>query len=70
MSASRSTELEAIDQPKQVTASDLAQLIDDIHQGWGDIATALGAAQPEDNAALLTALGVSVSYDPVARMPR
>ena len=36
----------------------------------GDIATALGAAQPEDKAALLTALGVSVSYDPVARTAR
>jgi site-specific DNA recombinase len=64
------TELAALDQPKQVTASDLAQLIDDIHQDWGDIATALGAAQPEDKAALLTALGVSVSYDPVARTAR
>jgi hypothetical protein len=64
------TELAALDQPKQVTADDLAQLIDDIRQDWGDLTTALGAAQPQDKAALLTALGVSVSYDPVARTAR
>jgi hypothetical protein len=64
------TELATFDQPEPVTADDLAQLIDDLHQDWGDIATALGAAQPEDKAALLTALGVSVSYDPVARTAR
>jgi site-specific DNA recombinase len=61
------TELARLDQPEPVTAADLAQLIDDIRQDWGDLTTALGAARPEDKAALLTALGVAVSYDPVQR---
>jgi hypothetical protein len=53
-----------------VTADDLTQLIDGIRQEWGDMESALNAADPQDKSALLTSLGVTVSYDPAGRTAR
>lgn len=64
------TEIAGFDQPERTTADDLAGLIDDIEAEWGSIEAALQAADPNDKAALLSALGVSISYDPVARTTR
>lgn len=65
------TELASFDQPEPVTTDDLAQLIDDIREDWADLEAALSTPLSQrTKAALLTSLGVTVSYDPVARTAR
>jgi hypothetical protein len=63
-------ELATTERPETLSVGDIEALIAEIHETFGDMRAALQQARGSDKAALLTSLGVAVSFDPVTRTAR
>jgi hypothetical protein len=70
--AERTRAQQALDSAPTVTATagEIRALLADLRRRYGDIAAAIGRAEPAERAALYSELNLSVTYDPLDRVLR